>query len=67
MYSKLCETSNTERFAKVINLYNRLTILAKRFLLDDSHGSEYVSVNRQNMRPIARLFLSQSVNGNTEA
>ena len=41
-----------ERFAKVVNDKKSLTTLIKCSFLDDSQGSEYVSVNRQNMQPI---------------
>ena len=44
MYSELCETTKKERFAKIIIIYNLLTIFAKCSILDVWQGCEYASV-----------------------
>ena len=43
MYSKLCQTSKMERFAKTVSSFQPLTIFTKRSISDVWQGSEYVS------------------------
>ena len=40
-----CQTSNMERFAKIVNGSKPVTIFAKRSSSDASQGSEYASKN----------------------
>ena len=42
-YSEPCQTSKTERFAKIVNGLKSLTILAICSILDVRQGSEYAS------------------------
>ena len=37
-----CQNSKTEHFAKIVTRLKTLTIFAKSFILDTSHGSGYV-------------------------
>ena len=43
MYSKPCQASKMERFAKTVSSFQPLTIFTKRFISDVWQGSEYVS------------------------
>ena len=43
MYSKPCQTSKMEQFAKAVNSFQPLTIFTKRSISDVWQGSEYVS------------------------
>ena len=42
-YSELCQASNMELSAKIVNGWNLLTIFAKRSILDVWQGSKYAS------------------------
>ena len=43
VYSKPCQTSNMERFVKIVNRFWPLTIFTKQSILDVPQGSEYAS------------------------
>ena len=53
-YSKSCQTTNTERFAKIINEFPPLITFPKLFILDVLQGSEYAS-------DYVPVFMSESV------
>ena len=47
VYSEHYQKSKMERFAKIVNGFKPLTILEKRFILDDWQGSKCVFENQQ--------------------
>ena len=53
-YSKSCQTTNTGRFAKIINEFPPLITFPKLFILDVWQGSEYAS-------DYVPVFMSESV------
>ena len=53
-YSKSCQTTNTERFPKIINEFPPLITFPKLFILDVWQGSEYAS-------DYVPVFMSESV------
>ena len=56
-YSEICQTSEMERFAKIISGFYSLTFFTKRSILDVWHGSAYASCTTFILRfyaPVAR-------------
>ena len=56
LYSQPCQTSKMERFGKIVNRFQRLTIFTKRSILDVLQGCEYAS----GMIVQAQLFIWKS-------
>ena len=60
MYSEPSEASKMEPFAKLVDCFQLLTILAKLFVLGVSQGYEYAS-DKTKQNPSALTFISQNI------